>query len=124
MKSILKLEELAMFLISIYFFSLLDFAWWWYLALFLAPDLGMLGYILNAKTGALSYNLLHHKGIAIGCYLLGIYYNSELLQLSGIILFGHASFDRILGYGLKYPDSFHNTHLGIIGTKNNDYING
>jgi hypothetical protein len=23
--------------------------------------------------------------------------------------------DRILGYGLKYPDAFQHTHLGIIG---------
>jgi len=33
------------------------------------------------------------------------------------IMLGHASLDRILGYGLKHLDSFNNTHLGIIGKK-------
>jgi hypothetical protein len=31
---------------------------------------------------------------------------------TGTLLFTHASFDRILGYGLKYFDSFKHTHLG------------
>jgi hypothetical protein len=30
-------------------------------------------------------------------------------------LFCHSSLDRVLGYGLKYPDAFQNTHLGRIG---------
>ena len=33
-------------------------------------------------------------------------------QLPGIILFGHASMDRIFGYGLKFSDNFKHTHLG------------
>ena len=43
------------------------------------------------------------------------YFNQEYLQLAGIILFGHASFDRVLGYGLKYSDSLNKAHLGKIG---------
>lgn len=117
MKLILQLEELAMFGLSIFLFSLLDFEWWWYLVLFFAPDLGMLGYLINTKAGAFTYNVLHHKMIAIMLYLAGIYWNHQILQLAGVILFGHASFDRIVGYGLKYTDSFQHTHLGIIGKK-------
>jgi len=30
-------------------------------------------------------------------------------------LFGHSSFDRVMGYGLKHEDAFQNTHLGRIG---------
>ena len=37
------------------------------------------------------------------------------LQVAGIILFTHSNMDRILGYGLKYPDDFKHTHLGWIG---------
>jgi hypothetical protein len=44
------------------------------------------------------------------------------MEIAGIILFTHISFDRVLGYGLKYSDSFHNTHMGIIGKK--QYNNG
>lgn len=112
MKNILKIEELAMFGLSIYLFNQTDFAWWWYLALILTPDIGMIGYMVNTKIGALTYNLFHHKGIALIVLIAGWYLSNEWLELSGIILFGHASMDRIFGYGLKYNDHFKHTHLG------------
>ena len=117
MKTTLKIEELFMFLLGIYLFTKLDYSWWWYIGLILAPDLSMLGYLINPKLGAISYNLFHHKGIAILLYFIGIYFGNSYFQLIGIILFSHASMDRIFGYGLKYFDSFSNTHLGIIGKK-------
>ena len=113
----LKIEELAMFLFSIFLFKELDFEWWYYVLFFLAPDLSMFGYLVNTKVGAICYNLFHHKAIALVIYLLGFYLGNESLLFAGIILFGHASFDRILGYGLKYYTSFNQTHLGVIGNK-------
>lgn len=104
--------------LSIYLFSLLSYPWWLFLVLFLTPDIGMIGYVIHNKAGAFCYNLFHHKGLAILIYGLGVYVSNELLQFSGIILFGHASFDRILGYGLKYEKGFKFTHLGEIGKKN------
>lgn len=118
MKNILKVEELAMLVLSIYLFSLLDFNWWWYLVFFFAPDVSFFAYIINPKVGAFCYNLFHHKGMAILIYLMGLYLGNQALQFIGLVLFGHASFDRILGYGLKYADSFNHTHLGKIGKKN------
>ena len=118
MKTILKLEELFMFLLGMYLFSLLDFQWWWFLILILLPDIGMVGYVLNNKAGALMYNIFHHKGLAIAIYLTGIYLSVPLLQLIGIIVFSHASMDRMIGYGLKYEKGFKYTHLGEIGGKN------
>ena len=112
MRNILKLEETAMLVLSIVLFNQLHFAWWWYLVLFFAPDISMLGYLVNTKMGAYSYNFFHHKAVAIAVGLLGFYLQNEIYMLTGIILFGHSSFDRILGYGLKYTDSFKNTHLG------------
>jgi hypothetical protein len=117
MKKLISLEEVAMLALSIYLFSRLSFAWWVYLALILTPDLSMIGYIINTKLGAWLYNFFHHKAVAILIYLAGSYLNDEVLQLIGLILFGHSSMDRMLGYGLKYPDSFQNTHLGLIGKK-------
>ena len=84
-------------------------------ALFLAPDIGFIGYAINTKVGALTYNLLHHKGIAVASYIAGLHFSIPELQFAGLLLFGHSSFDRMLGYGLKYNDSFHHTHLGMIG---------
>ncbi|MBI4947750.1 MAG: DUF4260 domain-containing protein [Bacteroidetes bacterium] len=115
MKNILKTEEAAMFLLSIFIFHKLDFSWWWFPVLIFTPDLSMIGYLINPKIGAWCYNIAHHKGLALMIYVLGIILPNPYLQLSGIILFGHSSMDRILGYGLKYNDRFNNTHLGVIG---------
>nr|WP_294925420.1 DUF4260 domain-containing protein [uncultured Flavobacterium sp.] len=115
MKTIIKLEELGLFILGIYLFSLLNFEWWWFLVLILAPDLAMLGYIFGNKNGAFFYNIFHHRGIAILVYILGCYLKMELLQLIGIVLFSHSSMDRMFGYGLKFESGFNYTHLGKIG---------
>lgn len=115
MKTILRLEELGLFLFSIYLFSLLPFAWWYYPLLFFAPDLSMLGYLAGPRVGAAVYNLVHHRGLALLYYALGALLSIPALALVGVILFAHSSLDRILGYGLKLADSFSSTHLGRIG---------
>lgn len=112
MKLTLKLEELAIFGLGIFAFNQLDFAWWWFLVLILTPDIGMIGYLINSKIGALIYNIFHHKGLAILIYFLGIYLANDVVRLIGIILFSHAALDRFFGYGLKYFSSFNDTHLG------------
>ena len=75
----------------------------------------MIEYLINNKTGAYLYNFFHHKAVAIIIYLVGIVFQIEIVQLVGIILFSHSSFDRMLGYGLKYENGFKFTHLGEIG---------
>ena len=117
MKKVIALEEAAMLVLSVVLFNQLSFAWWWFLALILAPDLSMFGYAVNTRTGAIVYNFFHHKAVAIVIYIGGLFLKNEILQLAGLILFGHSSMDRMLGYGLKYQDSFQNTHLGMIGKK-------
>ena len=115
MNNLLKLEEFGMALLSFLVYTQLDLHWWIFFVLFLAPDIGMLGYLINSRIGAITYNLAHHKGIAVAFWITGSMTNVIPLQVTGIILFGHSSFDRVLGYGLKYSDSFHHTHLGMIG---------
>ena len=115
MKNTIKLEEAMMLVFAVYLNTSLSYSWWLYWVLFLSPDIGMIGYAFNTKVGAFSYNLLHHKGLAIAFYLIGISIASEPLQFIGLLLLGHSSFDRLLGYGLKYHDNFKNTHLGWIG---------
>jgi hypothetical protein len=112
MNTILRLEELAMFGLSLFGFTLLDISWWWYAGCILLPDVGMVGYLHNSRTGAYAYNLFHHKGIALLIYSAGIYFHNDPLLFAGIILFSHASMDRMLGFGLKYEKGFRYTHLG------------
>jgi hypothetical protein len=124
MKNLLRLEELAQFLLCLGALIFLGAPWWIYLLLLLGPDIGMLGYLVNTKVGAFTYNMFHHKGIALLLILLGlvmmypsIHGKPWVLDIFrvGLILFGHASMDRIFGYGLKFGDNFHHTHLGWIG---------
>jgi hypothetical protein len=112
MKILLQLEEFFLVLLSMWLFSALDYAWWWFALLFLAPDLAMIGYVAGPRVGAMAYNLAHHKGVAMGLYLIGALLGSQLWQLLGLIMLAHSSLDRIFGYGLKHFDSFSHTHLG------------
>lgn len=115
MKNLLRLEEFALFLLAVFLFTELDYAWWVFLVLLLAPDLGALGYLGGPRLGAITYNLTHHKGIAVVSYLAGALAGIPILQLVGVIMLAHSSIDRVFGYGLRYVDSFDHTHLGWIG---------
>jgi hypothetical protein len=115
MKNILKLEELFMLAFALFLFSGLNASWGLFALLFFAPDLSMIGYLINPRLGAWTYNLVHHKGLGITLYVLGSLLTVPWLTFTGILLFAHSSFDRIFGYGLKHEDAFHNTHLGRIG---------
>ena len=117
MKNLLRVEEAVQFLATVYLNYQLPVPGWWYWVFFLAPDLSFVGYAVNARAGAFSYNLLHHKGIAAICWMVGLYLGKVELQFAGLVLNGHSSFDRVFGYGLKYVDDFKHTHLGWIGKK-------
>ncbi|MFM6925266.1 MAG: DUF4260 domain-containing protein [Ferruginibacter sp.] len=119
MKAILKLEELAMTAFGIYLLGVynLNLPVWAWVILFFTPDIGMLGYLINTRIGAFAYNIFHHKGIAVAIAFAGYYLGNDVLTAAGVLLFTHASFDRIMGYGLKYNDSFKNTHLGSLEKK-------
>lgn len=113
----LKLEELARFVLAYLVSLYLGFSWWVFFALLLVPDVSMVGYLINTKIGSILYNLAHHHATAIAIILLGYFIDEPQCQLAGIIMAGHSSFDRMLGYGLKYPDHFKHTHLNLIEKK-------
>ena len=118
MKTILKLEEFMMLLLGFFLFMQMDLPWWWFFALLLTPDIGMLGYIFGNRVGAITYNIFHHRGLAILLYFIGVsYLYVPETELVGIIIFSHVAMDRMFGYGLKYEKGFKFTHLGEIGKK-------
>jgi hypothetical protein len=117
MKNLLRLEELCMFALCIYALYTFHVEWWCYLILLFGPDISMAGYLAKNKAGAITYNLFHHKGIAIMLFAAGLLLQNEIMQIAGMILFGHSSMDRMFGYGLKFFEGFKYTHLGLIGKK-------
>lgn len=113
MKKLLQLEEIAMTALGIagLYYQPMHISGWLWPLVFLSPDFAMLGYAINARAGAVCYNFIHHKGVAILITALGFYCHIDWLLLAGIVLFAHSAFDRMLGFGLKYPGSFKRTHL-------------
>jgi len=55
MKTLLKLEDLGLFGLSVWLFAQLDYSWWLYPALLLSPDLSVLGYLIGPGVGAATY---------------------------------------------------------------------
>jgi hypothetical protein len=89
--------------------------WSLFAMLFLLPDLAMVGYLLNARVGARSYNVSHTYLSAALPVLIGRIGGWPILSLISLIWCAHIGFDRLLGYGLKYSHGFGATHLGRIG---------
>jgi hypothetical protein len=116
LRHLLKLEELLLFIGSVLLFGLAtSYNWWIFAILFFLPDISFAAYLINTNVGSWVYNILHHKGIMIGLILVGYFAKMEWLFAVGIVFLGHAAFDRVFGYGLKFPDDFKHTHLGRIG---------
>lgn len=111
MKELIQIEELICFFGCIYLFSRLNLKWWWFPALLLVPDLAMMGYLVNPVVGAILYNVIHFKGVAVAIGLYGLAKENRKLMLIGIILLAHATMDRAIGTGLKYFDGFWHTSL-------------
>ena len=112
----LRLEGLAVLLESASLYGLLGGSWWLLAAFFFLPDLSMLGYLVDRRLGSFLYNAAHsYVGpILLGAYSLGRW---EAGLMAALIWAGHIGFDRMLGYGLKYPTAFGDTHLGRIGKR-------
>lgn len=85
------------------------------LLLLFLPDISMLGYLKDKKIGSQIYNFVHNHLVGVIIIFIGITINEQLLILGGIALNAHVGLDRALGFGLKLPSSFKDTHLGKIG---------
>ena len=117
MKHILQAEQamqLALCIIAFNYQSV-HIAWWLWPFLFLSPDISMLGYLINTQVGAFTYNLFHHKAVAGALIIAGFFMHMPVVLFIGLLLYAHSAFDRLMGYGLKYGDSFGHTHLGMVG---------
>ena len=55
----------------------------------------MMGYLAGPRVGAVVYNFIHHRGLALIYYVAGILLAIPVLSLAGIIVFAHSSLDRV-----------------------------
>ena len=108
---LIKLEDSLLLLGVLLLYSHLHLSWLLFAILFLAPDLFMLGYLINPRAGAALYNLAHTYTTPLIVLSLSLSLHRTPLIAVGLIWIAHIALDRLLGFGLKYPTQFKDTHL-------------
>jgi hypothetical protein len=86
-------------------------SWWLFAALWLLPDLSMLGYLAGPCWGARCYNAIHTYVLPGTLGFSALLLHAHGLLPIALIWANHIGVDRLLGYGLKYSSGFKNTHL-------------
>ena len=109
--TLLRVEGVALLALSVLLYRINGGSWLLFGVLLLAPDLSMLGYLAGPKVGAAIYNAFHTYAIPAMVGALGMVFASPLMVALALIWFAHIGMDRTVGYGLKYPSSFKDTHL-------------
>ena len=110
-RRLLHLEGFALFAASIALYIEADLSILAFVILFLAPDLSALGYLVNKHVGALAYNCVHTEALPLALGAVGLIADSDVAVGVALIWLAHIGLDRMLGYGLKYPTDFKDTHL-------------
>lgn len=109
-----RIECAVVMFCALFTYNQLGFHWGMFAALFFIPDLSLLVYVFaGRRVGGIAYNLAH---CFVGPVLLGLWgwqSGGELVQAIALTWLAHAAFDRAIGWGLKYPDSFCNTDMGL-----------
>jgi hypothetical protein len=107
----LRLEGLALFVGALVVYFDQGFGWLLLVVLFLAPDLSFAGYLAGPQVGAWAYNALHTTVGTIALAIVGLLADTDRCLQLALIWLAHIGIDRLLGYGLKYPTAFKDTHL-------------
>jgi hypothetical protein len=110
-RRLLRLEGLALVAGALTLYFHLGFGWIVLLVLILAPDLSMLGYLANPQVGSIAYDLAHTEIWPLCLAVAGVLGGTDALVQVALIWLAHIGVDRLLGYGLKYPTGFKDTHL-------------
>jgi hypothetical protein len=108
---IIKLENLIILITAVYFYYTSKGDWIIFAVLLLAPDISMIGYLIDKKIGSITYNLFHNYILPSIILLVGLTITSTIIQHIALILYTHVALDRLLGFGLKYPTDFKQTHI-------------
>ena len=117
--AILRSEAVAAFVAGIALWAVNGGSLLWLVPALLLPDLSMLGYLANPRVGAVTYNMVHNWTLAVVLIGFGWWLAVTPAMFAGAVVLAHVGMDRALGYGLKLPTDFRDTHLGRIGRRGN-----
>jgi hypothetical protein len=110
-RRLLHVEGLAVLVGSLAVYFDAGFGWLLLLVLFLAPDLSMIGYVGGPRVGSLTYDVAHTYTLPVALGVVGVLGGANVAIQVALIWLAHIGIDRLLGYGLKYPTGFKDTHL-------------
>jgi hypothetical protein len=110
---LLRLEGALALLGSVVAFRMTGGHWLMFAVLFLAPDLAMLGYRFGTRIGTITYNAVHTYLSPAALAGIGLALHAPVLLPLAAVWAAHIAFDRALGFGLKYPTGFGDTHLSV-----------
>ncbi len=109
---LLRVEGATLLILSVLLYGLNNAGGWLlFVLLFLVPDLSMLGYLAGRRRGAVAYNLFHTYALPGLLAVFGLLAGGPLVVSVGLVWLAHIGFDRMVGFGLKYPTGFFDTHL-------------
>jgi hypothetical protein len=104
---------MAMLAAAVATHGLLGFSWGVFAACFFLPDLSILFYLLNPRVGGAAYNLAHLLLLPLVIGAAGVLGEIPGAQQAALVWGAHIAFDRALGWGLKYEQSFCHTDMGL-----------
>ncbi|MEJ2747849.1 MAG: DUF4260 domain-containing protein [Anaerolineae bacterium] len=110
----LRLEGTAVLITAIWMYAQFDFSWLAFALLLLWPDLAFVVYAMSPRWGSIVYNLLHSYPLPLGLTAVSVMMSWSLGLQIAIIWLAHIGMDRTVGYGLKYPGQFKETHLNRV----------
>jgi Domain of unknown function (DUF4260) len=108
---LLRLEGLVLFACAIALYVREDYSILALVVLFLAPDLSFVGLAGGPRIGAVAYDAAHTYVGPILLASVSAIVEWDAGVMLGLIWLAHIGIDRALGYGLRYPDAFRETHL-------------
>jgi hypothetical protein len=108
---LLRIEGGLDLALSLIFYQAIHANWLLFVVLLLVPDLAMLGYLRTVRLGTICYNLVHSLTVPFLLIAYAYLTRSLCLLAYGLIWTAHIGLDRMLGFGLKYPSGFRDTHL-------------
>jgi hypothetical protein len=110
-RRLLHLEGLAVLTAALVLYFDAGYGWLLLVLLILAPDLSMLGYLGGPRLGAACYDAVHTTVVPIALAVVGVLAEADTALQIALVWLAHIGADRLLGYGLKYPTGFKDTHL-------------
>jgi hypothetical protein len=108
----------ALAAVALYYYA--DYPWWLLVALALAPDLSLGGYLAGPRVGSAIYNAAHTYVPPVVLGAAGVLAGADVVVQLALIWITHIGVDRAIGYGLKYPTSFKETHLQRVASAKDD----